>query len=101
MIFTFHDDLNTMTLILIPAVRTASKKLVREILGDEPYEYYPVGRDVVIAPAATGEGESSIPSRSFIERISSFSFICKCDATRIRRLPAKAAEFRAVALLFF
>jgi len=37
-----------MTLILIPAMRTASTKLVREIVGGEPYEYYPVGRYAVI-----------------------------------------------------
>lgn len=33
---------------------TASKKLVREIVGGEPYEYYSVGRYVVIAPGVCG-----------------------------------------------
>ena len=32
----------------------AVKKLVREIVGGEPYEYYPVGRHIVIAPGVCG-----------------------------------------------
>ena len=31
-----------------------ARKLVREKLGGEPYEYYPVGRYVVIAPGVCG-----------------------------------------------
>lgn len=29
-------------------------KLVKEIVGGEPYEYYPVGRHIVIAPGVCG-----------------------------------------------
>lgn len=35
-------------------MRKAAKKLVREIVGGEPYEYYPVGRYIVIAPGVCG-----------------------------------------------
>lgn len=31
-------------------MRKAVKKLVCEIVGGEPYEYYPLGRHVVVAP---------------------------------------------------
>ncbi|HKA53189.1 MAG TPA: DUF433 domain-containing protein [Candidatus Binatia bacterium] len=30
------------------------KKLVREIVGGEPYEYYPLGRHIVAAPGVCG-----------------------------------------------
>jgi uncharacterized protein (DUF433 family) len=30
------------------------RKLVREVLGGEPYEYYPVGRHIVVAPGVCG-----------------------------------------------
>jgi uncharacterized protein (DUF433 family) len=32
------------------AMKATAKKLVQEIVGGEPYEYYPIGRYVVIAP---------------------------------------------------
>ncbi len=35
-------------------MRKAAKKLVREVVGGEPYEYYPVGRYIVIAPGVCG-----------------------------------------------
>jgi uncharacterized protein (DUF433 family) len=31
-------------------MRKAVKKLVREIVGGEPYEYYSLGRHIVVAP---------------------------------------------------
>jgi uncharacterized protein (DUF433 family) len=35
-------------------VRSIPKKLVRETVGGEPYEYYPVGRYIVVAPGVCG-----------------------------------------------
>ena len=35
-------------------MKRTSKKLVRETVGGEPYEYYPVGRYIVIAPGICG-----------------------------------------------
>lgn len=35
-------------------MRKAAKKLIREVVGGEPYEYYPVGRHIVIAPGVCG-----------------------------------------------
>src|SRR5712692_7041118 len=35
-------------------LRKAVKKLVREIVGGEPYEYYPLGRHIVVAPGVCG-----------------------------------------------
>ena len=35
-------------------MRKAVKKLVHEIVGGEPYEYYPLGRHVVVAPGVCG-----------------------------------------------
>ena len=35
-------------------MKSASKKLAREIVGGEPYEYYPVGRYIVVAPGVGG-----------------------------------------------
>ena len=35
-------------------MRRATRKLVREMVGGEPYEYYPVGRRIVIAPGVCG-----------------------------------------------
>jgi len=35
-------------------VNRAGKKLVRELVGGEPYEYYPLGRHIVVAPGACG-----------------------------------------------
>ena len=35
-------------------MKMISKKLVRETVGGEPYEYYPVGRYIVIAPVICG-----------------------------------------------
>lgn len=35
--------------------RTRSKKMVREIRGGKLYEYYPLGKFVVIAPAVAGK----------------------------------------------
>jgi uncharacterized protein (DUF433 family) len=32
----------------------AARKLVREVVGGEPYEYYPVGRHIVVAPGICG-----------------------------------------------
>jgi uncharacterized protein (DUF433 family) len=32
----------------------AGKRLVREIVGGEPYEYYPLGRHIVVAPGVCG-----------------------------------------------
>jgi len=34
--------------------RSKPKKLVREMVGGEPYEYYPVGRYIVCAPGICG-----------------------------------------------
>ena len=34
--------------------RPTSKELVREMRGGEPYEYYPLGRHVVVAPGVCG-----------------------------------------------
>ena len=51
LIFALHDRLNMMR-----TMRIASKKLVREMMGDEPYESYAVGRYVVIAPGRNGRG---------------------------------------------
>ncbi|MCI0695477.1 DUF433 domain-containing protein [candidate division KSB1 bacterium] len=36
------------------SMRSKSKKLVREMVGGEPYEYYPIGRYVVCAPGICG-----------------------------------------------
>jgi uncharacterized protein (DUF433 family) len=35
-------------------MKKAARKLVREIVGGEIYEYYPVGRHIVIAPGVCG-----------------------------------------------
>jgi uncharacterized protein (DUF433 family) len=35
-------------------MRKTMKKLVREIVGGEPYEYYPLGRHIVVAPGVCG-----------------------------------------------
>ena len=35
-------------------MKRISKKLVRETVGGEPYEYYAVGRHIVIAPGVCG-----------------------------------------------
>jgi uncharacterized protein (DUF433 family) len=35
-------------------MRKAVKKLVRETVGGEPYEYYPLGRHIVVAPGVCG-----------------------------------------------
>lgn len=35
-------------------MKKAVKRLVREIVGGEPYEYYPVGRHIVVAPGVCG-----------------------------------------------
>lgn len=35
-------------------MKNTSKKLAREIVGGEPYEYYPVGRHIVVAPGVCG-----------------------------------------------
>jgi len=35
-------------------MKRGTKKLVREIVGSEPYEYYPVGRHIVVAPGVCG-----------------------------------------------
>ena len=35
-------------------MKSTSRKLLRETVGGEPYEYYPVGRYVVIAPGVCG-----------------------------------------------
>ncbi|MEN3335085.1 MAG: hypothetical protein V7641_4450 [Blastocatellia bacterium] len=35
-------------------MKITAKKLVREIVGGEPYEYYPVGQYIVIAPGVCG-----------------------------------------------
>ncbi|MGH7960719.1 MAG: DUF433 domain-containing protein [Candidatus Binatia bacterium] len=35
-------------------MRKALKKLVREIVGGEPYEYYPLGHYIVLAPGVCG-----------------------------------------------
>src|SRR2546426_8775262 len=35
-------------------MRKAVKKLVREIVGGEPYEYYPIGHHIVVAPGVCG-----------------------------------------------
>ncbi len=35
-------------------MKSASKKLVCEMVGGEPYEYYPVGRYIVAAPGVCG-----------------------------------------------
>lgn len=36
------------------AMKKTGKKLVRETVGGEPYDYYPVGRHIVIAPGVCG-----------------------------------------------
>ena len=36
------------------AVRNASRKLSQEIIGGEPYEYYPLGQHIVSAPGICG-----------------------------------------------
>jgi hypothetical protein len=36
------------------SVRSKSKKLVREMVGGEPYEYYRLGRYIVSAPGICG-----------------------------------------------
>jgi uncharacterized protein (DUF433 family) len=35
-------------------MRKTANKLVREIVGGEPYEYYPLGRHIVVAPGVCG-----------------------------------------------
>ncbi|HEY7544169.1 MAG TPA: DUF433 domain-containing protein [Blastocatellia bacterium] len=35
-------------------MRNASRKLSREIIGGEPYEYYPLGQHIVSAPGVCG-----------------------------------------------
>ena len=35
-------------------MKKTSRKLVREVVGGEPYEYYPVGRHIVVAPGVCG-----------------------------------------------
>src|SRR2546428_6718584 len=35
-------------------VKSASTKLVREIVGEESYEYYPLGEYIVVAPGVCG-----------------------------------------------
>ncbi len=35
-------------------MRKTVKKLVRELVGGEPYEYYPLGRYIVVAPGVCG-----------------------------------------------
>lgn len=35
-------------------MQKAKRKLVREIVGSEPYEYYPVGRHIVVASGVCG-----------------------------------------------
>ncbi len=35
-------------------MKKTTKKIVRETVGGEPYEYYPVGRHIVIAPGVCG-----------------------------------------------
>jgi len=35
-------------------MRKAVKKLVREIVGGEPYEYYSLGRHIVVTPGVCG-----------------------------------------------
>jgi uncharacterized protein (DUF433 family) len=35
-------------------MKAPKMKLVREMLGDQPYEYYPVGRHIVVAPGVCG-----------------------------------------------
>ena len=35
-------------------MRKAVKKLVREVVGGEPYDYYPLGRHIVVAPGVCG-----------------------------------------------
>jgi hypothetical protein len=35
-------------------VKTSKLELVRETVGGEPYEYYPLGQYVVIAPGVCG-----------------------------------------------
>lgn len=35
-------------------VKSTSKKLVREIVGGESYEYYPLGQYIVVAPGVCG-----------------------------------------------
>src|SRR5262245_21937483 len=36
------------------AMKKAARKLIREIVGGEIYEYYPVGRHIVVAPGVCG-----------------------------------------------
>ena len=40
-------------------VKSPSKKLVREIVGGESYEYYPLGQHIVVAPGVWGVGRRS------------------------------------------
>jgi uncharacterized protein (DUF433 family) len=35
-------------------MRKTAKKLMREVVGGEVYEYYPVGRHIVVAPGVCG-----------------------------------------------
>lgn len=35
-------------------MKKATRKLVCEIVGSEPYEYYAVGRNIVVAPSVCG-----------------------------------------------
>ena len=36
------------------AMKGTSRRIVREVVGGEAYEYYPVGRHVVVAPGVCG-----------------------------------------------
>lgn len=38
----------------MPNPKNTTPKLVREVYGDEPYEYYPLGKYVVSAPDVCG-----------------------------------------------
>jgi uncharacterized protein (DUF433 family) len=35
-------------------MKSPSKKIVSELVGGEPYEYYPIGRYIVVAPGICG-----------------------------------------------
>lgn len=35
-------------------MKKTTKKLIRELVGGEPYEYYAVGRHIVVAPGVCG-----------------------------------------------
>src|SRR5215468_4650967 len=36
------------------SMKKTVKKFIREVVGGEPYEYYPVGRHIVVAPGVCG-----------------------------------------------